>query len=195
MKLLMGDLPGFSFIRNYVGWLIPILVVYMSIEPLFYNYTNSLHVYYAYKVIGCMPFLMLGVLLKENKSKWMVLSKPILFALLVIYISLTLLNGVVDIWAYTFGKEYFLFFIGAFVASILIFNLSNLLKASNIAVIFSKGTLLILGLHDPIIEICNKCYDVLHLPHLSLLSSFVVMFICYYLIKMALKYCPIVLGK
>lgn len=195
MRLLVGDLPGMSFLRKYVGWLIPILVVYMSIEPFFSDYTTPLHSYYAYKVIGCMPFMMLGVLLKVNKSKWMNLSKSVLFALLAIYVSFTLYNGDVDIWHYTFGKGYFLFFIGALVASILLFNLCDMLKASNIAVTFSKGTLLILGLHDPIIEICNKCYDMLHLPHLSLLSSFVVMFLCYYLIKMALKYCPIVLGK
>lgn len=191
----MGDLPGLSSIRKYVCWLIPILVVYMSIEPLFYNYTNSLHGYYAYKVIGCMPFMMLGVLLRENKSKLMSLSKSILFVLLVIYISFTLWNGDVDIWLYTFGKGYFLFFVGALVASILLFNLCNKLKASKIALIFSKGTLLILGLHDPILEICNKCFDVLHLPHLSIVSSLVVMLLCYYLIKMALKYCPMVLGK
>lgn len=88
-----------------------------------------------------------------------------------------------------------LFYIAALVGSILLFNVCSALKTNNIVITFSKGTLLILGLHTPIIEIYDKCCDILHLPNLPLVSSIVVMILCYYPIKMILKHCPVLLGK
>lgn len=59
----------------------------------------------------------------------------------------------------------------------------------------SIGTFLILGLHDTILQICTKIYSVVGLPNLYVLSSFIVMLVCYWLIRLVFRHCPVLLGK
>ena len=195
MRLLMGDFPIFSFVRKYVTPIIFIMIAYMSFEYMFESLTHPLHEYYAYKVIGCMPLMMTGVILKNYRDKLMNLPAITLVIFFVSYVSITLLNGAIDIWAYLFGKHYLLFFIAAVAASIFMFNICKRLGPNSYIETFSKGTLLILGLHDPIIEICNKIYNVLNLPHLCVVTSLIVMIVCYYPIRWSIRHFPALLGK
>lgn len=196
MRLLLGDLPGLSFFRKYVYWLIPIFVLYMSAEPLFENLTRELHPYYVYKVIACMPFMMAGLVLKERKNILMNLSKYNIIFLFIIYVALILVNVKTEIWAYIFQPSYFLCFVCALVASLLLFNVCKKFSVANrIAETFSKGTFLILGLHGMIIQVSNKIYDIVGLPHIGLATSIIVMLLCYFPIRFALRYCPAILGK
>lgn len=195
MRLMMGDIPLFAFVRKSAYWLIPLLVLYMTLEPVMREYTTQFHEYYLYKVIGCLPFMLFGVLLKTNKEHFMNVSNWGLVVLLIVYSVLVPINGTVEIWAYIFGRSYVLFYLCALVASIFLFNLCKKLTNNKIVETFSKGTFLILGLHSPILDILNKVYDLLSLPHLSVISSLIVLLLCYYPIKIALRYCPSLLGK
>lgn len=118
-----------------------------------------------------------------------------LFAIYVVLVLYNDNNGEVDIWLYRFGANYVLFYVCALVSSILLFNICKKLKSSQIAETFSKGTFLILGLHSIILEFCDKVFDVFNLPHYCVVSSLVVMLLCYYPISLALRYCPVLLGK
>ena len=195
MRLLLGDIPVFSFVRKHVHWFILILVAYMSLEFLFDSHTKNLQNYYAYKVLGCLPFMMIGMILKEHRRHLLSVSKYVLAMLLVAFVLIVLFNGATEIWAYHFGKHYLLFFLAAIAASLVLFNLCKTWRPNRIVETFSRGTLLILGLHSPIIEISNKIFDVLHFPCPCLASSVIVMVVCYYPIRIALRYCPAVLGK
>ena len=108
----------------------------------------------------------------------------------IIYISLTFYNGNADIWIHDFGKNYIIFFINAIIASLLLFNLCRKIKINRVVVLLSTGTLVILGLHDPILQILSLIIQTCYL-----LNSIIVMCICYFAIKLILKYCPIILGK
>ena len=195
MRLMIGDIPVFSFVRKWVYGIIPLLILYMILEPLFDNYTSEFHDFYVYKVIGCLPIMLFGIILKTHKERLLNIGKIGMMVFFAIYIILVLLNGGVDIWIYRFGNNYLLFYVCALVASILLFNTCKMLKSNKIAETFSKGTFLILGLHSIIIEICDKVFDILNLPHLCVISSLAVMLLCYYPIRLALRYCPVILGK
>lgn len=195
MRLFMGDIPFMSSVRKYTYWIIPALVLYMTLEPLFENYTSQFQEFYLYKVIGCLPLMMFGVVLKEHKARLMTLGNWMMLGLFVLYVTFVLINGSIEIWAYTFGKTYIGFYACALAGSLLFFNLCKRMKNHKIAETFSKGTLLILGLHSIILEICDKLFDILHLPHLCVVSSIIVMLLCYYPIRWSLKYCPSILGK
>ena len=195
MRLMMGDIPVFTFIRKYIYWIIPLLILYMTLEPAFDNYTSKYHDFYVYKVIGCLPIMLFGIILKTYKDRFLNIGKIEMLVSLAIYIGLVLFNGDVDIWIYHFGDNYLLFYVCAVVASILLFNICKMLKSNKIAETFSKGTFLILGLHSIIIEICDKVFDIFNMPHLCVISSLFVMLLCYLPIRLALRYCPVILGK
>lgn len=195
MRLLLGDIPLFSFVRKYAYWFILILIAYMSLEFLFDSHTKSLQNYYAYKVIGCMPFMIVGMILKKHRERLFSVSKWVLAMILAAFVLTVLINGAVDIWDYHFGKHYLLFFFAAVAASLVLFNLCKTWSHNRLVETFSHGTLLILGLHSPIIEISNNIFDVLHFPYSCLASSVIVMVVCYYPIRIALRYCPAILGK
>ena len=194
-RLIIGDIPVFSYVRKWIYWITPPLILHMTLEPLFDNYTSKFHDFYVYKVIGCLPIMLFGIILKTYKERFFTINKVGMLILFVIYVFLVLFNGDVDMWIHRFGDNYILFYVCALVASILLFNACKILKSSKYAETFSKGTFLILGLHSIIIEICDKVFDILNLPHLCVISSLVVMLLCYYPIRLALRYCPVILGK
>lgn len=198
MRLLCGDIKIFTFVRRYYKFILPLLLLYMAVEPLFIDRIASTQYYYLYKVIACLPFMMVGFYLRESGERLLSLRWQWLALLALIYIVLTMLNGTTEMWAHKFGQHYLIFFINATVASMLFYNICKRFKANGAIVKFSIGTLLILGIHDPMLQVCAKIYDMAGLtgfPDLNVLSSLIVMFICYWLIRLALRYCPALLGK
>lgn len=104
-------------------------------------------------------------------------------------------NGATEIWAYNFGQHYIIYFINASVSSVLFYNICKRFRTSGAIIKISIGTFLILGLHDTILQICTKIYSVVGLPNLYVLSSFIVMLVCYWLIRLVFRHCPVLLGK
>lgn len=195
MRALSGDVPLFSFIRKHALWFIVLCVGYMTLEPLFESHTEALHDYYLYKVIGCLPFMLMGMVLKAHRDRFLPLSSKWLTVLAAAFAGLWLCNDEVDIFWYVFGRNYLLTYAIALLASLVLFNLYQRMERNRVIETFSTGTLLILGIHSPILEVCHKGFEVLHLPHSSVASSLIVMLLCYYPIKWANQHCPILLGK
>ena len=195
MRALSGDIPLFSFIRKHALWFIVLCLGYMTLEPLFESYTEALHDYYAYRVIGCLPFMLIGMMMKTHREWFLHLSWKWLTVLAAAFAATTLTNGPIEIWAYIFGRHYLLFFIAAIAGSIVLFSIFRATKPNTVIETFSTGTLLILGIHTPILGVCLKGCEMLHLPYSSVASSLLVMLLCYYPIKWANQHCPILLGK
>ena len=199
MRILLGDIPLFSFIRKSYKIILPVLLFYMLIEPFFIHRMPQVQDYYLYKVIACMPFMMFGLLLKEYKTWMLSFGKYTFGGLLLVYIILVLYNGKNDIWAYTFTHGYFLFAVNAMLASLIFFNILKKTHQSQIIISFSKGTLLIMGMHELLINIFSRLFSKVHIliPEtiLSFVNGILVMVVCYFLIRLALRYCPVILGK
>ena len=199
MRILLGDIPLFSFIRKSYKIILPVLLFYMLIEPFFIHRMPQVQDYYLYKVIACMPFMMFGLLLKEYKTWMLSFGKYTLGVLLLVYIILVLYNGKNDIWAYTFTHGYFLFAVNAMLASLIFFNILKKTHQSQIIISFSKGTLLTMGMHTLLINILSRLFSKFHIlmPEtiLSFVNGILVMVVCYFLIRLALRYCPVILGK
>ena len=195
MRILLGDIKIFSIIRKYYKYIFFVLLIYMVMEPYLIPQMTSVKYLYIYKVIACMPFMMFGMYIKEHAQQLLYLKNKSLLMMAFLYVCLTFYNGNIDIWSYDFGKSYIICFINAAIASLLLYNLCKKIKNNRVIVLFSTGTLLILGLHDLILQILSMTYNVIHIQNNCLLSSFIIMLICYFLIKIVLKFCPIILGK
>ena len=102
-----------------------------------------------------------------------------------------MINGYCAINSSDYGSSYALFFLEAVCATLLVFVISSYLPHSNYITIFSKGTLLILGIHIPMLNIMDmllpSCFDII--------IPLVVFMGCYLPIKWLDKCCPILLGK
>ena len=102
-----------------------------------------------------------------------------------------MINGYCSINSSDYGASYVLFFIEAVCATFLLFVISSYLPFSNFITIFSKGTLLILGIHIPMLKLLDMllptCFDII--------IPLVVFMGCYLPIKWLDKRFPILLGK
>lgn len=195
MRILLGDIRVFSIIRRKYKIIMLSLIFYMSLEPLYISYIHPLDDFYIYKVFSCMPFMMLGIYIKECRIQLLHLKNWQLLLMFFIYVIMTLFNRDVDIFAEHFGQNYSYTFINAGIASVLFFNILSRFKTSKIVYVYSIGTLLILGVHAMIIKVCEMVTNHSVIPNFSLINSIIVMLVCYPLILFCSRYCPTLLGK
>lgn len=194
-RFLLGDIKLFSFIRTHYKVMLPALIIIATLEPLYREYMHPLDSWDIYRVIYCMPYMMVGIMLKEHSSKLLNIRKCILAIMAMIYVVMTYFNTYVDISGNKLGINYIYTFINAIITSLLFFNILTELKASDIIVVFSVGTLLILGLHSIILQCCDSIIRHYSFHNITLLKSFIVMALCYFPIKWSMKSVPILLGK
>lgn len=142
-----------------------------------------------------MPFVLTGFIFKKYEKQIMHLNARILCLLGVSYVALTLCNSDVDLSINHLGLNYTYTYVNAVLTSILMFNIVGRLRKCKIAEVYSNGTFLILGVHIIIRNLCHTIFLSLHIPEYSLCYSIVIMLSCYLPIVMAIKYCPILLGK
>jgi hypothetical protein len=102
-----------------------------------------------------------------------------------------ILNGESSINSQNYGCSYAIFFINASASSLLVFTISNYMPSTEFCTVVSKGTLLILGIHMPLIKVMSILLPL----YFSYLTPFIVMVICYYPIKWLDTWCPPLLGK
>lgn len=195
IRLLLGDITRFTFIRRNYKVIMAILILYCSLKPLYADYLHSVDDLYAYKVLSCMPFMMVGLYLKEVGDRWLSLNAWQLLILSAVYIVMTLCNIDVDIYYEHFGRNYLYTFVNAAVASILFFNLLRRLPHSRWAEVLSVGTLLVLGMHSMILQSCHAFASYIGLPNISFVASLVVIVMCYPLIVLTMRHCPLLIGK
>ena len=201
-RLMLGDIKCLKGFQKYGLFVSAIFVVYMCVEPIFVDspLIQDLNVY---RVIPCFPFMLLGVKLKEYgiAEKLSNMSWKIIFLFLLIYIPLVHINATPDIFINKYGLSYLLFFPLALIGSMLLFAICMKFKSSKMVVMFSMGTLLILGLHRMIVTIGGKIVVYIfnidgNIPFVfSIILALVAMIFCYPFILLCNKRCPELLGK
>ena len=142
-RFLMGDVKIFSFIPKYVKYSLPLLCLFLVVEPFIFP-NDSLAVYKPYLVVSCLPFMLFGYLMAkyEMANKF----KLPLVAFLVVFLPVTFIQGSCSILNYKFGYSYILFFFNAILGSIILFTLcAKFSRPNRMIEIFSKGTILILA--------------------------------------------------
>ena len=191
LRLFYGDISYLSPLRKYYIPIVVSVIVYMSLESHFLTIDTIFRGAYIGRLVPAMPFFCLGFFLKDNSWEPWKFSVFTMFALSCLLFIMPIINGNSSINSNVYGISYVVFFIFASISSVIIFELSSCLPELKFVTIISNGTLLILGLHIPIMKALDMvCPSCLHefLP-LAVLP------ICYFPIIYLYKWCPILLGK
>ena len=202
-RLLSGDLKIFSFTLRYKYWVLGVLLIWLTVEPLIWDYApiKDVKLYYG---IYAMPFFLAGYILKDLKLDIHKIRPIVVVLLAIIYLLITLNVPRYDMMNYQCGPTYIVFFVNAICGSIVLFWFCTWLPQNKIVQTFSIGTLLILTMHMPLdffilpifhrigITPPNSIFASYLVPWLELI---IVLLICYYPIYWLNKYCPILLGK
>lgn len=195
IRLFMGDIKCFSFVRKKYKYILPLLIVYSSLEPLFLPYLHQIEDFYAYKILSCMPFVMTGIAIKEYKDRLLNLRPSVLVLLVLVYVTMTIFNTDVDISVEHFGRNYSYTYVNAVLTSLLFFNILKRLPRLKFTEVYSQGTFLILGLHIIIRNICHTVFRTYNIPSYGFVYSLIIMLVCYFPIVLCMRYAPILLGK
>lgn len=176
-------------------------ILFMGIEP-YISIPQTIKNSYLWLVIPSLPFFVLGYMMKGKLEKLMQkwnLKAALLFTLL--FLILCLYIGRCDIYGNNYGKSYILFFFNAILGSSIFFGFCNYLKRNDSIEIFSKGTLLILGMNMFFRNISKIIINVFHIDSLfghdiiPWIQGLFVILLCYFPIKLLLKRTPYLLGK
>lgn len=149
-RLLCGDITE----RLSKKWIIGIGVaslLYMSVERII-PFSQAVNDWFLYRTMACLPFFCLGVLWKQY-GKSVRFSIILIVGLLVAYHIIVYRQGYVEMYSGDFGINYILAFFVALCGSLVLFMMSTKLPNNIMSVIYSTGTLLILGSHKIFINI------------------------------------------
>ena len=191
LRFLFGDITICEFFRRYYKVLSGIVMLYMCFETYLVSVDTIFHGWYIGRLMPSLPFFCMGLFLKESSFSPTIIPKYMIGLLICLFIILPMINGYCAINSSDYGATYALFFLEAVCATLLLFVISSYLPHSNYITIFSKGTLLILGIHIPMLKLLDMllptCFDII--------IPFIVFMGCYLPIKWLDKCCPILLGK
>lgn len=193
LRLFYGDLITSIglYLRKYCIIISTILAVYVSLDMYVWDIDSIFHGWFIGKMVPCMPFFCLGFYLKDKAWNPLILSKRLFVSLSLLSISMPVINGKCGILETQYGLSYILFAFNAIVASLFLLSFSNYIPESRFFTVLSKGTLLILGLHMPILKLLDYiCPD-----YFDFFIPIIVLLICYYPIVLFDKWCPLLLGK
>lgn len=189
-RMLLGDIPQLTWIRRHCYPIALFMTAWMIAEPLVFPHNSSvIQDLYIYRTFSCFPFMVLGILLHERndlKTQLFSCRWPYLAAMTALFLAMTLRNGYVSIWSNEYGNNSIVYFANGAIASILLITVCRYFKQSSIIETFSKGTLLILGLHPICIFVG---YNIL--KHFNLFGTFIypwlvgffTLAVCYYPIR------------
>lgn len=195
--LFLRLLMEVGWVRNIKCWIAAACFVWMCLEPLMgFSRWNDLKVWH---VISSLPFFVTGMLLREKQVD--VVSGSFEFKLFCAFafFVLALIQGRTDLFEYRYGISYALFFLNAILGSYLLFNLCSCAPSGRRWIVtLSIGTLLILGLHFEMFPYLTVAFRValsIDGPYLPMLVGLTVMALCYPLIILFARFCPLLLGK
>ena len=194
LRLLFGDIKANNIIRKWYVIISTFIAVYISLEHLFIE-TNTIFRgwFVGCKTIQCVPFFCLGIYLKEKKWKPEKISLSTTISLMMLALSLPIINGKCGILETEYGLSYMLFCLTSFVITLLLFKVAYYIPPNRFCTTISKGTLLILGVHFPLLLLLSRLSVV---PEcINFLLPFIVVLICFYPIEWLYKKCPALLGK
>mgnify|MGYP002857972121 FL=1 len=191
LRFLFGDLRLLAIFRKHYV-LITVMCIIISIFEKQYSGIDTVSLgCHIGKMIPSMVFFCMGFFLKDVKWDPNSLSTTQIIIMLISFIILPIINGYVSLGDYNYGRSYLLFIVNAIISSVLILALSAEIPQSKYIITISKGTLVVLGTHMSILQILNHLLP----DSLSLLFPFITMIVCYYIIVLCERYCPILLGK
>ena len=191
LRLLFGDIKSMGGLRKYYLPISICTIAYMSFESYFVDIDTLYRGLYIGRMIPSMAFFCFGILLKDHNWQPQCMPSYSVFILGYMFILLPIINGYCAINSNEYGHSYFVFFINASLSTIFVFVISSYIPFLKFITTISKGTLLILGLHIPIMKVLGVfCPVILH-EYLPLL----VLPICYFPILYLERSCPILLGK
>jgi len=191
LRLLFGDIKKTSFFKKYYIAVSIIVIIYMSFESYLISIDTLFRGWYISRLIPSLPFFCFGFFLKDNKWNPLCLSLNRVLILCLLFILIPIINGMCSINSNEYGLSYMIFYINAIVSTIFMFTISVNLPSNQFATTISKGTMLILGLHVPIMKILNGILP----QYCDIIIPFLTIFICFYPIRWLDKYCPLLLGK
>ena len=193
-RLICGDIVG-KLSKKWILGIGCVSLLYMSLEGMV-PFLQAVNDWFLYRTIACLPFFCLGVLWKQYGKK-IRFSMILLMGLLMVYHLIAFRQGYVEMYSGDFGVNYIIAFLVALCGSLALFLLATKLPNKQLSIIYSTGTLFILGLHKIFINI----FEILGGRYLSntFLASTVytvlVMIMCYYPIKWSMRKSPWLLGK
>lgn len=194
-RLLCGDLWKTASSRSLYG-MGGLCFVFMCLEPLFMvpEYIKDC---FLYRAIACLPFFVMGIYWKREKTVELKFNPLMLLAMFIFYVLLSQWQGYVEFYSGIYGVHYAVMTFVALTASYSLFGATRKLKSSHMITVWSMGTILILGVHKILINIMDLFFKIGAEGSLvaAVVSSVFVMIICYGLIRIALRYFPLLLGK
>lgn len=191
LRLLFGDIKGLSILKKYYIYISIIVIVYMTFEYYLISVDKLCRGWYIGRLLPSLPFFCFGFFIKERKWDPHSLSIYHVLFFAFIFVILPLINGACSINSNEYGMSYIIFLVNAIVSTLFIFSISVSIPENQFATIISKGTLLILGLHVPIM----KALDSILPYYCDYIIPILAILLCYYPILWLDKWCPLLLGK
>lgn len=196
--LFMRLLMEIGLVRKYKWLFLFFCFAWCSLEP-FIDIPAQLEDLKVWHILSAFPFFITGLLIKERRLNVMAGSFEVKLLAVALFVVLAIIQGCPEIFVYNYGLNYALFFLNALLGSWLLFNLCDCAPAGRHWIVsLSNGTLLILGLHFeiyPYMTVAFRYVTGIYNAYLPLLIGFMVMVVCYPLIRFCEKHCPILLGK
>lgn len=194
-RMFLGDINYFSFVQKNKLVISFFLLTILILLPFVFS-EEFLIKAYGFRFFSAMILVLFGYWLKNNLENFLKFYKYNYKLIFLLWIIITLHNGSVDMWSGNYGKSILIFISNSIIATTLLIYLTKKLNSNKIVEIFSKGTLLILGVHVPILQILNLYITFNdHGLILPWIKAVLVLLLCYYPIKLSLKFCPKLLGK
>ena len=152
-------------------------------------------------VLVCMPFFLMGIFLKPLKGKLSgIHSFPLEIGMLVLAAVFVYLCGQYNgyVWMYLcgYGENFILYIIGGMSGAAMLYVISLWLSrvpCRNMMISLSKGSILVIGLHIPIVNRLTELPD--RLWGEDLFFAMMIMFAFVPLIRLAEIYFPLLLGR
>lgn len=202
-RFLSGDIKFFSFTLRYRYLALVLLLTWLTVEPLIWDYIpiKDIKLYYG---VYAMPFFLVGYIMKDKKVDISKIHPLILLMCFLIFVTISLSVPRYNMIDYQCGQAYIVFFVNAICGTIVLFWSCSRLPNSFIVKTFSVGTLLILTMHMPLDFFIRPIFHLLGITPVdsylgqSLLPWFegiIVMALLYYPIVLLNNYCPLLLGK
>ena len=194
MRLIMQLLPEKK-------WIYVILFVVLSFVAIYLHYIGFEASNANINVLLCMPFFLIGVLLKSWKSSFNSMHNY-LFEITLFILSVTFVilcgnyNGYVWMYLNGFGNNYLLYIVGGMAGTCMLYIISlwlSRLPYQSMVQTLSKGSILIIGLHIIIVRRLAELPDRIWIEDLAFALLLILAFVP--IIRLADLYFPLILGR
>ena len=195
-RFLMGDVGVFKFLGKHYRITGIICFAYVTID----GYLNEEYFFkttYLYNSVVAMAFVTFGMFLQEHKFDFFKYSISLCTALSIVAISLSVINGRIDMLWKNYGLSPILFYLNAVIASLSLFMWTSKLKQYDCVMLYSVGTLALLGSHmilysyiAPYFKSAGLCIELV-----SVISTIFIVLLNYPLISFCSQKANWILGK